>query len=658
MLADSVHAILVDALRAHQSGDFAAAEAGYLRGLAGEPHHPDANRLLGTLYLQHGRFGQARHYLQLATAIAPADAECRNNLGAVLLHQGDPAGAQACFRRALALRPDYADALSNLGEAQRLVGDASGAEQSLRRALALAPDHANALFNLGVLCMEGRRHAEARQALERSLASMPEHFAARRQLANLHILLGNQAEAEALCRQILHDHPGDHEVRCALASLLISARCLEAARAEVDAVLAEAPDHPRALVCKANILRQSGRPAEALALFTRLAEEGREAPRALGGSVDCRIALGDLEGALAVADEALRRHPAEGLLHLDRGVALEKLCRAEEACESYRAGLRLLPDHPALHFNLGTQLLLLGRYEEGWREYEWRRRLGVWGASAARRSWRGEPLEGQPLVLEAEQGAGDTLQFLRLAKALAARGERIILECQSSLMRLLESAQGIAELREAAADAPGDAGAWRVSLLSLPGILGLNGTNIPADVPYLAAQEADVAAWRTRLAADAGFRVGIAWSGNPQHMNDANRSCPLSAFAPLFEVGGASFYSLQPGGGDRLKAEAAARGVRDLTEALGDFADTAALMMNLDLIVSVDTSVVHLAGALARPVWTLLPYAPDWRWQLGRADSPWYPTLRLFRQHAPRDWSQAMREAALALGEKMASAKE
>lgn len=657
MLADSVHAILVDALRAHQSGDFAAAEAGYLRGLAGEPRHPDGNRLLGTLYLQHGLLERARHYLQRAADIAPADAECHSNLGAVLLHEGDLPGAQDRFRRALALRPDYADALSNLGEAQRLGGDAAGAEQSLQRAIEIAPNHANALFNLGVLCMEGRRYAKAREALERALACMPGHFAARRQLANLHIVLGNQAEAETQCRRLLDDHPGDREVRCALASLLISARRLEAARAETEIVLAEAPEHPRALICKANIQRQEGRPEEALALFARLAEAGQETPRALGGIVDCQIALGRLDEALAVADEAIRRFPEEGLLYLDRGVALEKLCRAEEACESYRAGLGLLPDHPALHFNLGTQLLLLGRYEEGWREYEWRTRLGVWGTPATKQHWRGEPLQGRPLVVEAEQGAGDTLQFVRLLKPLAAGGARIVLECQAPLRRLLESAKGIAELRDAARAAPADPDEWRVTLLSLPGILGLNATGIPAEVPYLAAKDSDIAAWRERLAADAGFRVGIAWSGNPQHMNDANRSCPLAAFAPLFEVGGASFYSLQPGGGDRLKEEAAARCVRDPTDAIGDFADTAALMMNLDLIVSVDTSVVHLAGALARPVWVLLPFAPDWRWQLGRNDSPWYPTLRLFRQSAPRDWTQAMRAAALALRERMASAQ-
>lgn len=654
MLANSVHAILLDALRAHQAGDFAAAEAGYLRGLAGEPRHPDASRLLGTLYLQRGQLDQARRYLQLAAEITPDDAECHNNLGAVLLHEGDPAGSQDCFHRALALRPEYADALSNLGEAQRLAGEAAGAEQSLQRAIAIAPNHANAHFNLGVLYMDGRRHEEARQALEGALACMPDHFAARRQLANLHIVLGHYAEAERLCRQLLDVHPDDHEVRCALASILISARCLEAARTETEAVLAELPDHPRALICRANILRQTGRPDEALALFEQLAETGQEAPRALGGIIDCQIVLGHLDAALATAASAIHRYPEEGLLYLDKGVALEKLCRAEEACDSYRCGLRYLPDHPALHFNLGTQLLLLGRYEEGWREYEWRTRLGVWGQRTARRHWQGEPLQGRPLVVEAEQGAGDTLQFVRLIAPLAARGERVVLECQAPLRRLLESAKGVAELRDAAVASAAEADEWRVALLSLPGILGLNEANIPASVPYIAARDDDVAAWRERLGRDAGFRVGIAWSGNPQHMNDANRSCPLSAFAPLFEVPGARFYSLQPGGGQQLREEAAAGGVHDPTDAIGDFADTAALMMNLDLIVSVDTAVVHLAGALARPVWTLLPFAPDWRWQLGRSDSPWYPTLRLFRQPAPRDWTPVMQAAAHALREQIA----
>ncbi len=644
---EAAHNLLLEALGRHQSGDFDRAGQSYRRALALSPSHPDGNRLYGTLCLQTARFAEAERHLRLALAADAGNAETQSNLAAVLIQTGRAGEAVPLLQSAIESRPGFTDALSNLGEALRLTGDRVGARNALIRALAAEPGHANALYVLGVLRAEERDFASARACFERALETAPLHFAARRELANLHILLGQYPEAELLCRKLLHDHPDEHEIRCALASILISARFLKEAEAEADRVLSAAPDHPRALVCKANVLRQSGRPGEAIALFARLAERGQELPRALGGIVDCQVALGEIDDALEIAGEAIRLFPEEGLLHLDRGVALEKSCRAEEACESYRAGLRRLPDHPALHFNLGTQLLLLGRYAEGWPEYEWRTRLAVWGTRAAGRFWRGEPTNGRPLVIRAEQGAGDTLQFVRLLKPLAARGERIVMECQAPLKRLLASAEGMALLREPAETDPE---AWQVSLLSLPGILGLDEAGIPARVPYLAAAKDDVAAWGARLVADQGFRVGIAWSGNPQHMNDANRSCPLSAFFPLFGIAGVTFYSLQPGGGEALRAEPAARGVADPTGAIGDFADTAALMMNLDLVIAVDTSVAHLAGALARPVWTLLPFAPDWRWQLAREDTPWYPTMRLFRQARRGDWESVMRRVAAALG--------
>lgn len=654
-ISQDVRKLLLDALRLHQAERFDDAAGLYRSALALSPDQPDGNRLYGTLCLQTGHFDDAERYLSRALASSPDDAETLSNLGAVQIHTGRPADALLCLRKAIALRPAFPDALSNLGEALRQVGDSAGARTALNQALALKSNHANAFFNLGVLNAEEHDYRSAIQCFEQTLALFPHHHAAQRQLADAHIVLGHYPEAEALCRKILAADIGAHEVRCALISILTSAGYLEEACEQIEIILAVVPDHSRALVCLGNILRQSGRLEEALSLFERLISLGQEEPRALGGVVDTRIAMGDFEGALKLAQEAVRRFPEEGLLYLDLGVAQEKLCRPNDACDSYRTGLRFLPDHPALHFNLGTQLLLLGRFDEGWREYEWRTRLAAWGIRPSSQNyWRGEPLGGKSLVVEAEQGAGDTLQFVRLLPELAARNIHVVLECQPSLRRLLENADGIAELREAGPPSQKD-GEWQASLLSLPGILGISADTIPSAVPYLKAPEKDIEAWRERLKADRGYRVGIAWSGNPQHMNDANRSCPLSCFAPLFEIQGASFYSLQPGGGSALRSEPTARRVIDLTDSIGDFADTAALLINMDLVISVDTSVAHLAGALAKPVWTLLPFAPDWRWQTQRTDSPWYPSMRLFRQHKPRSWQEPAQEAAQALAEIIAA---
>lgn len=654
-LAQDVRKLLLEALRLHQTERFGEATELYMSALALSPDQPDGNRLYGTLCLQTGHFDDAERYLRRALAAAPDNAETLSNLGAVLIHTGRPADAVPCLEKSIALHPDFPDALSNLGEALRQTGDRASAHMMLSRALALDSKHANAFFNLGVLNADERDYPGAIQCFEQTLALFPGHQAAQRQLANAHIILGHYPEAEVLCRNILAADPEAHEVRCALTSILTSAGYLEEACEQIDIILAAVPDHPRALVCLGNVLRQAGRLEEALNLFERLISLGQEEPRALGGVVDIHIAMGDFEGALKLAQEAVRRFPEEGLLYLDLGVAQEKLCRPHDACDSYRTGLRFLPDHPALHFNLGTQLLLLGRFDEGWREYEWRTRLAVWGIRPSSQNyWRGEPLGGKSLVVEAEQGAGDTLQFVRLLPVLAARDIHVVLECQPSLRRLLENADGIAELREAGPPSQKD-GEWQTSLLSLPGILGISADTIPSAVPYLKAPEKDIEAWRERLKADRGYRVGIAWSGNPQHINDANRSCPLSCFAPLFEIQGASFYSLQPGGGSALRSEPTTRRVIDLTDSIGDFADTAALLMNMDLVISVDTSVAHLAGALAKPVWTLLPFAPDWRWQTQRTDSPWYPSMRLFRQHKPRSWQEPVQEAAQTLAENIAA---
>lgn len=645
----NVRALLLEALRTHQAGDFDKAYGLYQRALLLDPNQPDGNRLFGTLCLQIGRFQEAEPYLKRALSLAPADAETHNNLGAVLLHTGRPGEATTSLREALSLRPDYADAYSNLGEALRQTGNAGGARAALEKALALNPDHANALFNLGVLRTAERDYASAAQCLERALAIFPGHVAARRQLVNVFIASGEYLKAEQHCRILLSEAPEDHEVRVALTSIFIAARQYDEARKEVQYVLARAPDHPRGKVCLGQILRQTGRTDEALALFREVAASHPEEPRAQLGVVDVLLRQGELDAALAMAEEVAGRFPKEGLARLDLGTVLEKLGRHEDACATYRAGLALLPDQSALHFNLGNQLLLLGRFEEGWEEYEWRTRLAAWGIrDTSRKTWSGEPIEGKSLLIEAEQGLGDMIQFVRLAPLVADRGATVLLECQPELMRLFQSAAGVRQIvpKPCREEAKPD---LRIPLLSLPRILDIRLENIPADLPYLAPPAGLVDAWKARLAGDPGVRVGIAWSGNPQHIDDANRSCPPALLKPLLAVPGATFYSLQKGGSAVLSADGLATAVRDFSNEWTDFADTAAFMQALDLVISVDTAVVHLAGALGRPVWALLPFAPDWRWLLAREDSPWYPTMRLFRARRPRDWQSVIRRAADAL---------
>lgn len=653
--SQDTRALLLEALRLHQAGNLDDAAGLYQRALVLSPEQPDGNRLYGTLCLQTGRFDEAELHLRKALTADPADAETRSNLGAVLIHAGRLAEAIPELRTAISLRPGFADALSNLGEALRQTGDADGARAALAEALVANPDHANALFNLGVLKTDERDYPGAMQCLERTLVLFPGHIAARRQLANVYITVGSYLDAERLCRDLLAHDPDDHEVRVALASIFIAARQYDAALLEIRHVLDRVPDHPRAQVCRGQVLRQTGQLDEALAIFQEVAARHPDEPRASGGIVEVFLQRGELNAALSLAEDVVSRHPGNGLAYLDEGTVLEKLGRTEDACNAYRAGLVRLPDQPALHFNLGNQLLLLGRFDEGWREYEWRTRLAVWGIRDANcKAWSGESLAGKSLLIEAEQGMGDMIQFIRLAPLVAARGADILLECQPELLRLFESAAGIQHIvpKPYRGAAHPD---LRVPLLSLPGLLGIRLDNIPANVPYLAAPAELAGPWKERLAGDAGLRIGIAWSGNPQHIDDANRSCSVALFAPLLSVPGTTFYSLQKGGRPALAAAQLAGKVRDHTDEWSDFADTAAFMQALDLVISVDTAVVHLAGALSIPVWTLLPFAPDWRWMTGRDDSPWYPTMRLFRQQKPRDWQSVISQAALSLAEEIRS---
>jgi tetratricopeptide (TPR) repeat protein len=642
-------ALLLEALRLHQTNDFAAAAGLYRRALAQNPEQPDGNRLYGTLCLQSGCFDEAERHLRRALAVAPADAETHSNLGAVLIHAGRLAEAIPSLQAAIALRPGFADALSNLGEALRQTGEAAGARAALEQALAANPDHANALFNLGVLKAAERDYAGATQSLERALALFPGHVAARRQLANIYITVGNYPGAERLCRDLLAHNPDDHEVRVTLASIFIAARQYDEALLQARHVIEREPDHVRARICLGHILRQSGNMDEAMAIFQEVAASHPEEPGASAGIVEVLLRRGELDAALALVEKVVSHHPEYGLACLDMGTVLEKLGRAEDACNAYRAGLARLPDQPALHFNLGNQLLLLGRFEEGWKEYDWRTKLAAWGIRDANcKAWDGEPLAGKSLLLEAEQGLGDMIQFVRLAPLVAAQGANVLLECQPELVRLLESATGIQRIvpKPCHGEVRPD---LRMPLLSLPGLLGIRLENLPAKVPYLAAPADLAAAWKDRLAGQAGLRVGIAWAGNPQHIDDANRSCPPELLAPLLAVPGAAFYSLQKGG------KAVATGIQDHSGEWRDFADTAAFMQALDLVITVDTAIAHLAGALGMPVWTLLPYAPDWRWLLERSDSPWYPTMRLFRQAKPRAWRSLVGEAADALAEEISS---
>jgi tetratricopeptide (TPR) repeat protein len=422
------------------------------------------------------------------------------------------------------------------------------------------------------------------------------------------------------------------------------------------AILAQEPDHPTAQHFVGVIYYQRGDPAAALPLLEHSVTRQPEEPEFHNNLGLALVALDRESEAIAHYRAALALKPEHAVAWNNLGLAHQLHNDVGAAIDAFRQALALQPDFAQARWNLALALLLDGQFAEGWREYEVRLALPELGGSQPPLPgvrWDGREPAGKTLLLATEQGLGDAVQFARYAQLLERAGARCILRCPEALAPLLTTIPGVAEVSVDGAPLPNYAA--YLPLLSLPRVLGTTPTTIPASVPYLAVAAAGRAAARTVLEQPGSVRrIGLCWAGNPGHRNDRKRSLPLAALAPLLALPGSSWFSLQAGdAAAQLATTPGAQRVIPLPEGTA-LVDTAARIAELDLIISVDTAIAHLAGALARPTWLLLPFAPDWRWQLGRDDSPWYPTLRLFRQPRPGDWVAVVERVAAALQDELA----
>ncbi|HVY72107.1 MAG TPA: tetratricopeptide repeat protein, partial [Verrucomicrobiae bacterium] len=366
-------------------------------------------------------------------------------------------------------------------------------------------------------------------------------------------------------------------------------------------------------------------------------------------------AEGDLESALPLFRHATGARPGYTDAELNLGVVLRELGNVVEAIQWHRRTIARQPDCAEAHWNLGFALLLDGQLAEGWLENEWRWRMGELRGKRrdfACPEWRGEPLAGRSILLHAEQGFGDTLQFVRYLPLVIQRGGRVVLECQPELVSLLQGLPGLAGVvARGTAPPPCD---FHLPLLSLPRVFRTSLHQIPATAPYVPAPSSPV----LLDPADGVLRVGLVWGGNPSFRNDRSRSFTLAEYRPLLDEPRVQFYSLQVGArAGELKAPGETTAIVDLAPRLKDFAATAAAIKELDLVITSDTAVAHLAGALGKPVWVLLSFAPDWRWLLHRNDSPWYPSMRLFRQTTRGDWASVVVRVREALRERVSNAR-
>lgn len=514
-----------------------------------------------------------------------------------------------------ALPPEIAHAY-NAAVALYQQGRFADAEHAARGVLAQAPHHANALHLLGAVLMQSQRFDEAAAVFDRWLGFAPDNADAWTERGNA----------------------------------LYAAGRTEDARASYERALSAAPDHVPALSNLGATLSASGRPAEALAAHDRALAVKPDHVPALFNRGNALSTLGRLEDAVASYDRALAFAPDHHDAWLNRGEALRELGRLDDAVASFARAQALRPGDAASQWNLASALLLQGNFARGWPLYEARLRVFPRRGGLSCAQWQGEDIAGKTILLHAEQGYGDAIQFCRYAPMVAARGARVLLEVQSELKSLLGRVEGVSAVyaRGEAVPMPD----VHCPLMSLPGVFGTSLATIPAHVPYIAADPARIAQWRARLGGGDGLRIGLTWSGNPQLRKDPHRSLPLHALAPLFDAQ-AQFVSLQKDvrAADAAFLRASAR-VRDFGAMLRDFEDTAALASLMDVVITVDTATAHLAGALGKPTWILLSaIGLDWRWLLGRADSPWYPTARLFRQPVVGDWEAVIAKLSQALAE-------
>lgn len=543
---------------------------------------------------------------------------------AALRAAGKHAEALARAQAALALDPQSAGLLDLAAVCAHALQEFDLAERLWRDALRVKPDFAEAHFHLATQLRKQGRAEEAVAALRAAVAANPRHVDALSNLGALLRKLKHLDEAEAVYRKAVALEAASAESHYNFANLLADMGRLAEAETAYRRAIALREDFPQAINNLANLLNRTRQYREAETLY---------------------------RGMIA-------RHPEHAQAHCDLGAHLYRLQRLEEAEAAYRRAISLQPESPGARMRLGMLHLLRGEFEKGWPLYESRSEaLAAAGIVSTPTlpfpPWRGEPLRGKSLMLWPEQGLGDTLQFVRYVPLLKAMGAKhVTLACAPALKSLLGTVAG--------ADAVATSGEallahdYWTQLLSLPLRFGTTLDTIPAALPYLEPDPARFARWTPRLPA-ARRRVGLVWKGSESHVNDANRSLPgLTALAPLWSVPDIGYVSLQVGaGGDEARNPPPGQAITDLGPDIGDFADTAAIIARLDLVICVDTAVAHLAGALGRPCWVLLPAIEvDWRWLVGRADSPWYPgIMRLFRRQMDQPWEDAIAGVAAALRE-------
>lgn len=636
-----------------------AAEQVFREILAVDPRQLETLHCLGIVLHDQNRFDAALENYDRALAIDPTRVKLHESRGITLQAMRRFSDAVAAFERALELAPRYSSARLNLGNALRAMGHPDRAASVYEETIRRNPNYADAHNNLGSLLKSQGRLPQALDCFREAIRCNPKYTTAYFNLGDTFNELKQTHEAVAAFRRLVKLAPRNPRAQFRLGEALFKSDNFEEAATHYQAGLKISPDDAVALNDLGLARQRLNQHDEAVDCFRR----------AIG--VDSNIAE----------------------LHNNLGISLRAIELPDEAVASFRTALQLKPDYSNPHYNLGNYFrdagdyvraeaeydrsieldpqyarphfhrsfvwLARGDFARGWPEYEWRWKLDEMQSMLRHSShprWDGSPLDGKTITLYAEQGLGDTLQFVRYASLVQRAGGRVVVECQPPLERLLRTCPGIDEL--VARGNPLPSMDFQCPLMSLPYLFKTELTSIPASIPYLFAEAPLVDRWRDRLSAFSGFRIGISWQGSPTYRSDKSRSFALKHFAALTDLPGLRLFSLQKGiGAEQLGDCGEDLGIVDLAAELDigpdAFIDTAAAMMSLDLVITSDTAIAHLAGALGVPVWIALNYSPEWRHLLDREDSPWYPTVRLFRQKNNGDWAEVFQRIRLALNDRI-----
>jgi tetratricopeptide (TPR) repeat protein len=630
------------ALQCQQSGRLAEAQALCRQVLALEPRHAEAWHTLAGLAHQSGGGAAALQCVQRAIDANPTAAVYHASHGVILTALGQSDAAIEAYREALRLDPSFAGAHANLGNLFKEKGQWQQAIQAYRQALSLRPDHPPTLHNLGLALRHEQKLSEAIETFARVVQLQPQMMDSRLQLSECLREAHRADEALAEARRALAMRPQSPAAQTSVGMALQECGRLEEAITEYRRAIALDPKYGAAYTNLGFALEVQGRSSEAVAVLRKAAELEPAVSAIhlnLGNSL---TSLGQYEDAQKELEQAIALKTQGPEVFTNLGKLQTELGNFDDAIANFNRALALQPDFTMAMWNWANVLLLRGDFENGLPKFEARRQIEAFRSNTVSSGamWDRQPLAGKQILLHQEHGFGDTIHLIRYARTLLERGASVGLLCHPALKRLLSGQCGLERVVDyGQALPPYD---FHCPLSTLPLRLGTTLLSIPADVPYLFPEQPLLENWKALLGREpAGPKVGLVWAGNPKHLSDRDRSIELKAFEPLAAGFKAPrFYSLQTGpAAEQAKSPPAGMELVDWTDRLTDWAQMAALIECLDLVITVDTAVAHLAGAMGKPVWVLLAFLPDWRWMLEREDSPWYPTMRLFRQKTREDWS-------------------